>query len=178
MSGEVFSRLWRLGALLFGAYGWQPAQAEFRSPYLAATGSRYADTPMARFHYIKAGSGAPLILISPGGSTVIGWKEQADVLAREHTVYAVDLPGQGHAQVKDPDFGYDLDAMTTAIGSFMDCPRVRCTSWTAAATRPGSIVRTRSTATSRPSSPPHPDPFGEPTGQGPHPWTFYCADCA
>lgn len=114
-----------VGALLFGAYGWQPAKADFRSPYLAAMGSRYADTPMARFHYIKAGSGTPLILISPGGSTVIGWKDQVGVLAREHTVYVVDLPGQGYTQVKDPDFGYDLDAMTAAIGSFMDAVGVR-----------------------------------------------------
>ncbi|MEU0572447.1 alpha/beta hydrolase [Nonomuraea sp. NPDC005983] len=114
-----------VGALLFGAYGWQPAKADFRSPYLAAMVSRYADTPTARFHYIEAGSGTPLILISPGGSTVIGWKEQVGVLAREHTVYVIDLPGQGYTQVKDPDFGYDLNAMTAAIGSFMDAVGVR-----------------------------------------------------
>ncbi|RBQ15533.1 hypothetical protein DP939_34715 [Spongiactinospora rosea] len=120
-------RRWVLGvfavlvaALLFGAYAWQPAEADFRSPYLAKMGSRYADTPIARFHYIQAGSGSPLILISPGGTSVIGWKEQVGVLAKDHTVYVVDLPGQGYTQVKDPDFGYDLDAMTTAIGSFMD----------------------------------------------------------
>ncbi|PZG39837.1 hypothetical protein C1I98_23105 [Spongiactinospora gelatinilytica] len=125
-------RRWVLGvlavlvaALLFGAYGWQPAEADFRSSYLAKMGSRYADTPIARFHYIKAGTGSPVILISPGGTSVIGWKEQVGVLAKDHTVYVVDLPGQGYTSLKDPDFGYDLDAMTSAIGSFMDAVGVR-----------------------------------------------------
>ncbi|MET9251728.1 alpha/beta fold hydrolase [Nonomuraea sp. NPDC003709] len=111
--------------LLFGAYGWQPAQAEFRSPYLDMMGSKYADTAVARFHYIRAGSGSPVILISPGGTSVIGWKDQVSVLARDHTVYVVDLPGQGYTRLKDPGFGYDLAAMTTALGAFMDAVGVR-----------------------------------------------------
>ncbi|MFI9847582.1 alpha/beta fold hydrolase [Nonomuraea sp. NPDC051941] len=111
--------------LLFGAYGWQPAQADFRSPYLDMMGSKYADTAVARFHYIRAGSGSPVILISPGGTSVIGWKDQVSVLARDHTVYVVDLPGQGYTRLKDPDFGYDLAAMTTALGAFMDAVGVR-----------------------------------------------------
>lgn len=87
-----------VAAMLFGAYGWQPAEdgRAFRSPYLAQVGSRYADTPIARFHYVRAGSGTPVILLSPGGTSVIGWKDQLDALARDHTVYVVDLPGQGY----------------------------------------------------------------------------------
>jgi pyruvate dehydrogenase E2 component (dihydrolipoamide acetyltransferase)/4,5:9,10-diseco-3-hydroxy-5,9,17-trioxoandrosta-1(10),2-diene-4-oate hydrolase len=111
--------------LLAGAYGWQPAEADFRSPYLAKMGSRYADTPIARFHYVQAGSGSPVVLLSPGGTSVIGWKDQVGVLARDHTVYVVDLPGQRYTRLRDPDFGYDLDAMTAAVGSFMDAVGVR-----------------------------------------------------
>ncbi|TDC84567.1 hypothetical protein E1193_05425 [Micromonospora sp. KC606] len=90
-----------VAAMLFGAYGWQPAEdgRAFRSPYLAQVGSRYADTPIARFHYVQAGAGTPVILLSPGGTSVIGWKDQLDVLARDHTVYVVDLPGQGYTQL-------------------------------------------------------------------------------
>lgn len=88
-----------VAVLLFGAYGWQPAEEgrAFRSPYLAQVGSRYAETPIARFHYVQAGSGTPVVLLSPGGTSVIGWKDQVEVLARNHTVYVVDLPGQGLA---------------------------------------------------------------------------------
>ncbi|MGW0480461.1 alpha/beta fold hydrolase [Nonomuraea sp. NPDC003214] len=112
---------------LFGAYGWQPAEdgRAFRSPFLAQAGSRYADTPIAAFHYVKAGSGSPVILLSPGGTSVIGWKDQLPALARDHTVYVVDLPGQGYTRLKDPGFAYDLDAMTAAVGSFMDAVGVR-----------------------------------------------------
>ncbi|MFI6396305.1 alpha/beta fold hydrolase [Nonomuraea sp. NPDC050540] len=114
-------------ALLFGAYVWQPAEdgRAFRSPYLAQAGSRYADTPLARFHYVQAGSGTPVILLSPGGTSVIGWKDQLNALARDHTVYVADLPGQGYTRVKDPDFAFDLDSMVTAVGAFMDGLGVR-----------------------------------------------------
>ncbi|MEV0286008.1 alpha/beta hydrolase [Kribbella sp. NPDC050820] len=113
--------------LLFGAYGWKPAEdgRAFRSPYLAEAGSRYAETPIARFHYVQAGSGTPVILLSPGGTSVIGWKDQVDVLAREHTVYVVDLPGQGYTQLKDSGFAFDLDAMVSAVSTFMDSIGVR-----------------------------------------------------
>ncbi|GAT71301.1 alpha/beta hydrolase [Planomonospora sp. ID91781] len=116
-----------LAAVLFGAYGWQPAEdgRAFRSPYLAQAGSRYADTPIARFHYVQAGSGSPVILLSPGGTSVIGWKEQVAALARDHTVYVVDLPGQGYTRLKDADFAFDLEAMTSAVGAFLDAVGVR-----------------------------------------------------
>ncbi|MFC4056944.1 alpha/beta fold hydrolase [Planomonospora corallina] len=116
-----------VAALLFGAYGWQPGEdgRAFRSPYLAQVGSRYAETPIARFHYVQAGSGSPVILLSPGGTSVIGWKDQLPALARDHTVYVVDLPGQGYTRLKDRGFAFDLDAMTTAVGAFMDAVGVR-----------------------------------------------------
>ncbi|WP_350274793.1 alpha/beta hydrolase [Kribbella sp. HUAS MG21] len=118
-----------VGVALFGAYGWQPSEAgrDFRSPYLAAVGSRYVDTSVARFHYIRGGSGSPVVLLSPGGTSVVGWREQFAALSREHTVYVVDLPGQGYTQLKDPDFRYDLDAMTTAVRAFLDAVGVRRT---------------------------------------------------
>ncbi|NRQ35886.1 alpha/beta hydrolase [Nonomuraea sp. NN258] len=111
-----------MAVALFGAYGWHPPEdgRAFRSPYLAQVGSRYAETPIARFHYVQDGSGSPVILLSPGGTSVIGWKDQVPALARDHTVYVVDLPGQGYTTLKDPGFAYDLDAMVAAVGSFMD----------------------------------------------------------
>ncbi|WP_433329658.1 alpha/beta fold hydrolase [Spirillospora sp. CA-294931] len=112
---------------LFGAYVWQPDEAGrgFRSPYLASVGSRYAESPVARFHYVQAGSGTPVVLLSPGGTSVIGWKDQLAALSRDHTVYVVDLPGQGYTRLKDRDFRFDLRAMTNAVGAFMDAVGVR-----------------------------------------------------
>lgn len=102
--------------MLFGAYGWQPAAVEgYRSPYE----SSYLDTPQARFHYSKTGSGSPVVLVAGGGQWLYSYRHTISALAREHTVYAVDLPGQGYTTVKG-EFAYDIPAMASALGAFLD----------------------------------------------------------
>jgi pimeloyl-ACP methyl ester carboxylesterase len=118
-----------VAGVLFGAYGWQPPEAgrDFRSPYLSSVGSRYVETSLARFHYIRAGSGSPVVLLSPGGTSVIGWRDQFAALSRDHTVYVVDLPGQGYTQLHDRDFRFDVPAMTGAVATFLDAVGVQRT---------------------------------------------------
>jgi pimeloyl-ACP methyl ester carboxylesterase len=115
------------GAVLYGAYGYLPAEAGrgYQPHYTRTVPSRFADTPVARFHYLHAGSGSPVILLSPGAAWVVGWRDQLPVLARDHSVYVVDLPGQGYTQLHDRHFGWNLAAMTRAIGTFMDAVGVR-----------------------------------------------------
>jgi alpha/beta hydrolase fold len=115
------------GAVLYGAYGYLPVEAGrgYQPHYTQTVPSRFVDTPIARFHYLNAGSGSPVVLLSPGSAWVVGWKEQLPVLAREHSVYVVDLPGQGYTQLHDRRFGWNLAAMTAAIGTFMDAVGVR-----------------------------------------------------
>ncbi|MER6008312.1 alpha/beta hydrolase [Nonomuraea angiospora] len=105
-----------VGAVLYGAYGYRPAVADYRPP----ANARFLDTPLARFHYVKEGSGTPVVLLSPGASWTYGWRGQVPELARDHTVYVVDLPGQGFTRLKDRDFTWDLRGMTTAIGVFLN----------------------------------------------------------
>ncbi|NUT42406.1 MAG: alpha/beta hydrolase [Thermoactinospora sp.] len=104
-------------AALYGAYGYRPAEA---TGYRPPRNARFLDTPLARFHYVKEGSGSPVVLLSPGASWLYGWREQVPPLAREHTVYVVDLPGQGFTTLKDRSFTWDLAGMTRAIGTFLD----------------------------------------------------------
>ncbi len=114
------------GGVLYGAYGYQPPEAGrgYQSPYLQEVQSRFVETPVARFHYVRAGSGPPVILLSPGTAWAIAWRNQLEELAEEHTVYVVDLPGQGYTELNDPDFQWDLAGMTEALGSFMDAVHV------------------------------------------------------
>ena len=86
-----------MGDVLYGAYGYQPPEAGrgYDSPYLQQVGSRFVETPVARFHYVHAGEGSPVILVSPGSASVVAWKHQLPALAEHHSVYVVDLPGQG-----------------------------------------------------------------------------------
>ncbi|MEV7618239.1 alpha/beta fold hydrolase [Streptomyces sp. NPDC089799] len=107
-------------SLLAGtAYGYQPAEER---GYAAPADSRWLETPVARFHYVRQGSGAgtPVVLLSPGASWTFAWREQVAVLSRTHTVYVVDLPGQGFTELRDPSLTWDLDGMTKAVGSFLD----------------------------------------------------------
>lgn len=114
-----------IGAALFIAYAWQPTPVEYDSPYLARVQSQYAETPVARFHYTQTGQGAPVVLVAGGGQWIYSYRHLIPVLAERHTVYAVDLPGQGYTTLNDAAFGYDLDAMAGALGSFMDAVGLR-----------------------------------------------------
>jgi 4,5:9,10-diseco-3-hydroxy-5,9,17-trioxoandrosta-1(10),2-diene-4-oate hydrolase len=107
-----------IAALLAGAYAWAPTEAPY-DPAEAGVDSRYADTDLARFHYTREGEGSPVVLLSPGASWLFAWQEQAHTLAAEHTVYAVDLPGQGFTELHQ-DFDYTLEAVTEAIDAFLD----------------------------------------------------------
>ena len=117
-----------LAAVLLIAYVWQPsADGGYRSQYLSRIHSMYVETPVARFHYTKTGSGSPVVLIAGGAQWQYSYRDTIPVLAREHTVYAVDMPSQGYTTVKD-DFAYDLPAMSDALGSFLDAVGLRTTS--------------------------------------------------
>lgn len=111
-----------MAGLLYGAYGFTPAPQRNYDPQrqLGAVPSRFVDTPVARFHYIVAGTGSPVVLLSPGSAWVVAWLPQFEALAAEHTVYVVDLPGQGFTELHDRGFEFDLEGMTSAIDTFLD----------------------------------------------------------
>jgi pimeloyl-ACP methyl ester carboxylesterase len=110
-----------VAAALAIAFVWWPAEVrDVRSPYLMRVQSRYVDTPVARFHYTKTGVGSPVVLVPGGAQWIYSYRENVPALATQHTVYAVDLPGQGYTTLKQHGFGYDLDAMAGALGSFLD----------------------------------------------------------
>jgi hypothetical protein len=55
----------------------------------------YADVDGIRMHYVKGGSGTPVVLIHGWPQTWYGWWPIMPALAERHTVYAIDLPGLG-----------------------------------------------------------------------------------
>ncbi|WP_280299203.1 alpha/beta fold hydrolase [Nocardia neocaledoniensis] len=91
-----------------------------RPTYLDHIDSRYADTELARFHYTVQGQGSTVVLIAGGGLWQYSWRDVIPALAREHTVYAVDLPSQGYTELKRPGFAYDLPSMAAALATFLD----------------------------------------------------------
>jgi len=112
------------GAVLLSllAYAYQPTAQPHPEP---SPDSRYVETSAARFHYLQRGSGDPIVLLSPGASPAFAWQPQLEALSRRHTVYVVDLPGQGETQLHDENFIFDLDGMTGALNAFLDALDLR-----------------------------------------------------
>ncbi|WP_161962312.1 alpha/beta fold hydrolase [Nocardioides speluncae] len=111
-------------AALGAAYLVPLPAADSDVPPVAGATSHFVDTDLARFHYLKAGSGSPVVLLAPGASWAAAWQPQLQALAADHTVYAVDLPGQGYTTLTDDSFTYDLGGMTDAIDAFRDAVRL------------------------------------------------------
>lgn len=56
-------------------------------------------------HYVKGGSGAPLVLLHGWPQTWLEWRNVMPALAQSHTVIAFDLPGLGTSSI--PSGGFD-----------------------------------------------------------------------
>lgn len=108
---------------LVGAFAYAPPpppSREVPAGVLEPATSAFVDTPLARFHHVTYGSGPPVVLLSPGASWAAAWMPQLEALSAEHTVYVVDLPGQGYTELKDGGFTFDLEGMTRAISTYLD----------------------------------------------------------
>ncbi|GAA3390417.1 alpha/beta fold hydrolase [Cryptosporangium minutisporangium] len=80
----------------------------------------WADTAVARFHYARAGTGPPVLLVPGAGGWRFSFEALIPLLARSNTVYALDPPGQGLTEIVDRSFPYGTTAVASSIGSFLD----------------------------------------------------------
>jgi pimeloyl-ACP methyl ester carboxylesterase len=71
--------------------------------------------------YITGGSGPPLVFVHGVGTSAAEWSWVLPALARDHLVYAIDLPGfDGSASPPD----YSLAFFARFLGAFLDTLRV------------------------------------------------------
>ena len=68
--------------------------------------------------YLKTGKGNPLILIHTIRTQLEYFQEVIPELAKHYTVYAIDLPGHGHASI-DTKANYDEPYMREVVISFI-----------------------------------------------------------
>lgn len=73
---------------------------------------KLSDTLSVR--YQKTGSGPALLLIHTIRTQLEYFRSLAPLLARSHTVYAIDLPGHGHSPI-DPDASFDEPYFRRAV---------------------------------------------------------------
>ena len=58
---------------------------------------RRSDRRSGRLNHVRAGEGPPLLLLHSLGGSLIQWSPVMDLLAAEHEVVAVDMPGFGES---------------------------------------------------------------------------------
>lgn len=86
---------------------------------LSVTDRRGADSAVD-VRYLTAGSGPPLVLVHGIGidDATVSWKHVVPALARERTVYALDLPGHGESE--KPRARYTTEYFQEVLAAFLD----------------------------------------------------------
>ena len=72
-----------------------------------------------RVHYLRAGSGPPLLLLHGLVGSLRNWRFNIDSLAQTATVYAIDLPNMGESD-RVPGLNASLEATADRVAAFMD----------------------------------------------------------
>jgi len=79
----------------------------------------FVETPGGEVHYLQAGSGRPMLLIHGLVGSSLNWCRNIEALAREATVYAIDLVNTGKSErVRGIDAG--VEATADRVAEFMD----------------------------------------------------------
>ncbi|WP_409235346.1 alpha/beta fold hydrolase [Streptomyces sp. PA5.6] len=74
--------------------------------------------------YERAGAGEPLLLLHGIGHHRQAWDPVFEILAAEHDVIAVDLPGFGRSPALPEELEYGLPAVVPALGAFCEALRI------------------------------------------------------
>lgn len=80
----------------------------------------YVSVPEGRIHFMKAGSGPPVALLHPLGTSTWAWHRVMEPLGQHFTCYAFDMLGHGLSEKPKrefsmPDFGLTLNQAMEAL---------------------------------------------------------------
>ena len=71
-----------------------------------------------RLNHVRSGTGEPLVLLHGVGDTLAAWTPVREILARDHEVIAVDLPGFGRSRMLSGETPTPA-ALARAVAAFM-----------------------------------------------------------
>ena len=57
----------------------------------------FVQVPEGRIHFVKIGSGPPVVIFHPGGSSSLSWIPVMDIMGQHFTCYAFDILGHGQS---------------------------------------------------------------------------------
>jgi len=72
----------------------------------------FAELPLTRLHYIKCGSGFPVIMVPATISELDNWIPLAQFMGQRYTAYFFELPGHGHSSPFPQAYASELVAQT------------------------------------------------------------------
>ena len=90
---------------------------------LAGENSKFAEVNGHTIHYIKEGTGKPLILVHGFGGSTYTWRHLIPLLSDHYTVYAYDILGFGLSD-KPPDGNYDMKSHGDSLIGFIDALKI------------------------------------------------------
>ncbi len=76
--------------------------------------------PAEQLHFVKAGEGPPALMIHGNPATHTLWSPIAPLLATDHTLYIIDLPGFGGSPAPEHHTHYSLEHLAQIILRFAD----------------------------------------------------------
>lgn len=77
--------------------------------------------PGGTLAYASLGEGEPIVLLHMLGGWINNWRKVAPLLAQNHRVIALDLPGHGDSESREPDsWEYPLTTMAADITAALD----------------------------------------------------------
>ncbi len=79
---------------------------------------QYATVHGQKIYFEKHGTGAPLILLHPGGGSISMWPEAIEYFSKDYTVLAPEQTGHGHT-ADDPKHPLDYHAMAEDTAELM-----------------------------------------------------------
>ncbi|WP_191967935.1 alpha/beta fold hydrolase [Rhizosphaericola mali] len=79
---------------------------------------KYQTVEGVNIHYIKTGTGTPVLLLHGFPENIYTWRYIVPELSKKHTIIAIDLPGIGKSA--PPKTGYDQTSIAHLLHSFME----------------------------------------------------------
>ncbi len=85
---------------------------------LTGPSSNFVTVQDYNLHYLKKGSGPPLVLVHGFAGSVFTWRDLIPLLTDTYTMYALDLPGFGFSD-KPADGDYSMEAQARLVTGFI-----------------------------------------------------------